>query len=160
MGKSQTIDVDTIPENGTWFQLIQNGTTVINDGPNGLQKLDKVMELAQKHGLYILLSLTNNWNPRPLTDSINITDPLSVFRLGRRDVTPGTNNSFPRGTLSNDYGAITVRVPSTSLNQLLRWYGPLRPTVWRSPGARSVLHKSNPDQCLQELYHSDCHSLC
>ncbi|KXN89264.1 Mannan endo-1,4-beta-mannosidase F [Leucoagaricus sp. SymC.cos] len=103
-------DVDEIPVNGTWFQLIKNGTLTINEGPNGLQKLDKVMELAQKHGIYILLSLTNNWNPRPLTDNINVTDPLSVFRFGKRDVTPGTNNSLPRGFLSNDYGGMDAYV--------------------------------------------------
>jgi mannan endo-1,4-beta-mannosidase len=102
-------DVEEIPENGTWFQLIEKGGRLtINNGTNGLQKLDKVMELAQKHGLYILLSLTNNWNPRPLTDNINVTDPLSVFRFGKRDITPGTNNSLPRNTLSNDYGMVSL----------------------------------------------------
>lgn len=87
-------DVDNIPENGTWFQSVQNGTLVINDGPSGLQKLDKVMELAQKHGLYILLSLTNNWNPQP---------------------PPGSSNPLPRGTLSNDYGTYTYHGLNTSL---------------------------------------------
>lgn len=67
------------------------------------------MDLAKKHGIYIQLSLTNNWNPRPFSDNItNITDPLSVFRFGRRDVTPGTGNNLPRGSLSNDYGALTA----------------------------------------------------
>ncbi|KAF7778728.1 CAZyme family GH5 [Agaricus bisporus var. burnettii] len=103
-------DVETIPENGTWIQLIQNGTLLINEGPNGLQRLDKVIELAKKHGLYILLSLTNNWNPRPLTDNIQVVDPLSALRLGARDVTPGTNNSLPRGFLSNDYGGMDAYV--------------------------------------------------
>ncbi|KAF9451028.1 glycoside hydrolase family 5 protein [Macrolepiota fuliginosa MF-IS2] len=100
-------DVDTIPENGTWFQTIQNGTAIINNGTNGLQKLDKVMELAQNHGIYVLLSLTNNWNPRP-TDNINVTDPLNAFRFGTRDVL--TNNSLPRGALSNDYGGMDFYV--------------------------------------------------
>lgn len=102
-------DVDQIPENGTWFQLIQNGTLTINNGTNGLQKLDRVMELAQKHGVYVLLSLTNNWNPHP-TDTVNITDPLSVFRFGKRDVPAGANNTRPRGTLSNDYGGMDLYV--------------------------------------------------
>lgn len=109
------IDVDTIPENGTWFQLIQNGTLTINEGPNGLQKLDKVMELAKNHGLYVLLSLTNNWNPRPLTDNIPVTDPLSALRLGARDNTPGTNNTHPRGFLSNDYGALAAPLSRSRL---------------------------------------------
>jgi len=71
-------DVEEIPAAGTWFQLIANGTTKINDGPNGLQKLDTIMRLAEKHKIHILLSLTNNWNP-------------------------GTNKTG-RNTLSNDYG--------------------------------------------------------
>jgi len=100
-----TIDVEQIPENGTWFQLIQNGTLTINNGTNGLQKLDKVLELAQKHGLYVLLSLTNNWNPHP-SDVINVTDPLTVF--GKRDTILGFNDTRPRNTLSNDYGTVVI----------------------------------------------------
>ena len=92
-------DVETIPVNGTWFQLISNGTTVINDGPNGLQKLDTVVKLAEKHGLFVLLSLTNNWNPRPLLD-----DQTAGISISTRDVTPGTNNTLARNMLSNDYG--------------------------------------------------------
>jgi len=93
-------DVQAIPENGTWFQLIANGTTTINNGTNGLQKLDTVVRLAEKHGLFLQLSLTNNWNPLPLLD--NITAGLSS--VSARDVTNGTNNTLPRNTLSNDYG--------------------------------------------------------
>lgn len=95
-------DVETIPENGTWFQLINNGTLTINNGTNGLPKLDKVVELAQKHGIYVLLSLTNNWNPLALLD--NTTNSSIPFGASRRDITPGTNNTLPRNSLSNDYG--------------------------------------------------------
>jgi len=98
-------DVDIIPEIGTWFQLIANGTTSINNGTNGLQRLDKVVELAEAHGIYLLLSLTNNWNPLPLLDNVTIDNSLS-----RRDVTQGTNNTLPRNTLSNDYGGMDVYV--------------------------------------------------
>ncbi|KDR81606.1 hypothetical protein GALMADRAFT_239658 [Galerina marginata CBS 339.88] len=96
-------DVNTIPVNGTWFQLIANGTTTINTGPNGLQKLDTVVRLAEKHGLFLHLSLTNNWNPLPLLDN-------TTNGIGARDVTPGTNNSLPRNTLSNDFGGMDVYV--------------------------------------------------
>ena len=92
-------DVQTIPEDGTWFQMISNGTTTINNGTNGLQKLDTVVQLAEKHGIFLQLALTNNWNPVPLVD--NTTTGLGMIG---RDVTPGTNNSLPRNTLSNDYG--------------------------------------------------------
>ncbi|KAG2065860.1 glycoside hydrolase [Suillus decipiens] len=81
-------DVDTIPESGTWFQLVQNGTTTINDGPNGLQKLDTVVQMAEQQGLYVIMSLTNNWNP--------------VFNA--------TTSTSPRNTLSNDYGGMDLYV--------------------------------------------------
>lgn len=89
-------DVDTVPTNGTWFQLVRNGTVSINDGPNGLQKLDTVVQMAEELGLYLILSLTNNWYPLPL-------QPVDST-ISTRDVTPGTNNSLPRNYLSNDYG--------------------------------------------------------
>lgn len=92
-------DVATIPDNGTWFQQISNGTITINNGPNGLQKLDKVIELAQKHGIYVLLSLTNNWNP------------LSGDPLAGSPEQQSTNSSLPRNTLSNDYGMVPLIYP-------------------------------------------------
>ncbi|KAF5330740.1 hypothetical protein D9619_005756 [Psilocybe cf. subviscida] len=101
-------DVDTIPPNGTWFQLIANGTTTINTGPNGLQKLDTVLRLAQKHNIFVLLSLTNNWNPRPLLDNTTAV-PAGVSIQGR-DVTTGTDNTLPRNTLSNDFGGMDAYV--------------------------------------------------
>ena len=88
--------------NGTWFQLIANGTTSVNTGPNGLQKLDQVLAAAEANDVVVILSLTNNWNPLPLIDN---TTEVAVG-LTRRDVTFGTNNSLPRNTLSNDYGKI------------------------------------------------------
>lgn len=90
------------------------------------------MELAQKHGVYIQLSLTNNWNPRPAVD--NITDPLSPFRFGRRDVTPGTNNNLPRGSLSNDYGVLTIPPPEFGIDNRFRRDGCLRSTIWWTSG--------------------------
>ncbi|KAH0583879.1 Mannan endo-1,4-beta-mannosidase F [Termitomyces sp. J132] len=100
-------DVDTVPENNaTWFQLISNGTQSINDGPNGLQKLDKVIELAQNHGLYVLLSLTNNWNPipgvdQPLPGGFN---PIQIRQMS------GSNTTLPRNFLSDSYGGMDTYV--------------------------------------------------
>lgn len=67
------IDVTEIPETGTWFQLIANGTTSVNTGANGLQKLDMIIKHAESFGIYVLLTLTNNWAPLAtdnLTESI------------------------------------------------------------------------------------------
>ena len=93
-------DVDAIPETGTWFQLIANGTTTINTGPNGLQKLDTVLRLAENHGIFVVLSLTNNWNPRALLDS----SPSMVSIQGRQASAGTSNTTLPRNALSNDYG--------------------------------------------------------
>ncbi|KAJ7343492.1 glycoside hydrolase family 5 protein [Mycena albidolilacea] len=99
-------DVSEIPENGTWFQLVANGTTSVNlNETTGLPKLDRVISLAEKHGIHLLFSLTNNWNPHPLDNTTNSTSSNPLFR---RDVV--TNNSLPRNTLSNDYGGMDAYV--------------------------------------------------
>jgi mannan endo-1,4-beta-mannosidase len=89
------VDVEVVPDGGTWFQLIQNGTQTINEGPNGLQRLDAVVEIAEELGMFVLLTLTNNWNP---------TD---------------TNTSLPRNYLSNDYGKYPSFSPSFANPQCL-----------------------------------------
>ncbi|KAG6909719.1 hypothetical protein DXG01_015921 [Tephrocybe rancida] len=99
-------DVDTVPENGTWFQLISNGTLTINNGTNGLQKLDKVIELAQNHGLYVLLSLTNNWSP-----IAGVDQTLSPgFNPIQARQSSGPTTTLPRNTLSNSYGGMDTYV--------------------------------------------------
>ena len=94
-------DVNQIPEKGPWFQLIANGTTTINNGSNGLQRLDKVVELAEQHGMFLIISFANNWDP---FSEINTT---SVPAVTRRDVTPGTDNNSIRNFVSNNYGQCT-----------------------------------------------------
>ncbi|KAL0581750.1 hypothetical protein V5O48_000332 [Marasmius crinis-equi] len=120
-------DVEVIPQNGTWFQLVANGTTTLNDGPNGLQKLDLVVEHAQRLGMYVLLSLTNNWNPREKFDGVaqsiqGLESDIQARRLWERDVTPGTNNSLPRNFLSNDYGGMDLYVRQFGLKNHDQFY--------------------------------------
>ncbi|KAJ7449803.1 glycoside hydrolase family 5 protein [Mycena latifolia] len=105
-------DVSTIPENGTWFQLLANGTTSVNlNETTGLPKLDRIISMAEKHGIYLLLSLTNNWNPHPLD---NITNSTADNTILRRDVATKqqqtNNNSLPRNALSNDFGGMDAYV--------------------------------------------------
>ncbi|KAF7304875.1 Glycoside hydrolase family 5 protein [Mycena kentingensis (nom. inval.)] len=97
-------DVPEIPENGTWLQHIApNGTLTLNeDETTGLPKLDRILTMAQNHGIYILPVLTNNYNPLPGDNITSATGPL------RRDV--ATNNSLPRNYLSNDYGGMDAYV--------------------------------------------------
>ncbi|KAF8212244.1 glycoside hydrolase family 5 protein [Mycena galopus ATCC 62051] len=100
-------DVPEIPENGTWFQLVVNGTTSLNlNETTGVPKLDRILAMAEKHGIYVLLSLTNNWNPIPQDNTtVNSTSSSS---LSKRDVL--TNSSLPRNSLSNDYGGMDTYV--------------------------------------------------
>ncbi|EIM90018.1 glycoside hydrolase [Stereum hirsutum FP-91666 SS1] len=91
-------DVTEIPDDGSsWLQLICNGKTEVNTGPNGLPKLDKFVQLAQDHGIYVLFSLTNNWNP-----IANATNPAPLAR----------------NFLSNSYGGMDAYVRAFGTNQL------------------------------------------
>jgi len=100
-------DVPSKPSSGTYFQvlfyrcfffifvylgrkILQNGKATINEGSDGLQRLDKVVDTAKKYGVKVLLTLTNNWNPER---------PLQSTSWNRR-----ANSDFPRGYLANDYG--------------------------------------------------------
>jgi len=114
-------DVTTVPDSGVYFSVVNpNGTVTVNDGPNGLQKLDKVVELAEKHNLYLLLSLTNNWNPNSVEEEEVGAGPdrRSDMTIGRRaDGTP-----LPRNTLSNDYGGMDTYVRQFGLKNHDEFY--------------------------------------
>ncbi len=44
------------------FSQVWNGTQyVLNDGPQGLQRLDRVISAAGKYGIKVILAFTNNW---------------------------------------------------------------------------------------------------
>lgn len=108
------IDVTAIPDAGSWLQLIKDGTTQINTGPNGIQRLDKLIEIAKSYNIYVYFSLTNNWFP-----SASASVPAS---------------SLPRNFLSNDYGRYLILFELRGVFPdciFLRWYGHLRSRVWR-----------------------------
>ena len=72
-------------------KILQNGKATINDGADGLKRLDQVVAAANKYGVRLLLTLTNNWNPER---------PMPSSSWNRRENSGG----LPRGYLSNDYG--------------------------------------------------------
>ncbi|KAI0271835.1 glycoside hydrolase superfamily [Russula aff. rugulosa BPL654] len=84
------IDVTTIPKAGSWLQLIKDGNTTFNTGPNGIQRLDTVIKLAKEFNIYVYFSLTNNWYPI-------VNAPVDSCAL-------------PRNYLSNFYGGMDVYV--------------------------------------------------
>ena len=46
---------------GVAFQYLDNGVIKIDDGPNGLQRLDAVIQTAEQLGLKLILPLVNHW---------------------------------------------------------------------------------------------------
>ncbi len=45
-----------------YFQYWDGDSPAYNDGPDGLQKLDYVLDSARRHGIKLIIPLTNNWN--------------------------------------------------------------------------------------------------
>ena len=77
--------------NLTTCKILSGGHATINEGPDGLQRLDKVVSAAGKYGIKLVLTLTNNWNPERQI-------PAIAWNRRRND------GELPRGYLSNDYG--------------------------------------------------------
>ena len=71
------LDVTKIPDSGSWLLLIQNGNLTLNNGTNGIQRLDKVIKFAKEFNIYVYFSLTNNWFPTvnapPSPDNSSVT---------------------------------------------------------------------------------------
>jgi len=76
-------------------KILANGKATINEGPDGLKRLDQVVAAANKYGIKLLLSLTNNWNPER---------PMPSNSWSRRE----NSGELPRGYLSNDYGLYKI----------------------------------------------------
>lgn len=49
------------PGGGVAFQYLDNGVIKIDDGPNGLERLDAVIQAAEQSGLKLILPLVNHW---------------------------------------------------------------------------------------------------
>ena len=80
------VDVNTVPDAGSWLLLIKDGNTTMNAGPNGIQRLDKIIAIAKQYNIYVYFSLTNNWFPF-------VNEPVS---------------SSPRNFLCNHYGQYLI----------------------------------------------------
>ncbi|KAH9847334.1 glycoside hydrolase [Lenzites betulinus] len=50
-----------LESNLTYYQVWNSSQWILNDGPQGLQRLDHVISTAGKHGIKIILAFTNNW---------------------------------------------------------------------------------------------------
>ncbi|KAK2746415.1 hypothetical protein FQN55_005633 [Onygenales sp. PD_40] len=46
---------------GVYFQCWSDGTPTINTGADGLERLDVVVQTAEKHGIQLILPFVNNW---------------------------------------------------------------------------------------------------
>jgi len=85
-----------------WFQVFhENGTIEINNGENGLLRLDNIVQAAKDNKLHVVFALTNNWF-RGATGG-----GKHKHKNSRRDhytTTPVDRRQLPRSFLSNDYG--------------------------------------------------------
>lgn len=45
----------------TYYQVWNGGHWMLNEGLQGLQRLDSVIETAGRHGIKVILAFTNNW---------------------------------------------------------------------------------------------------
>ena len=56
-------DVNSKPGAGTaWFQLLSASGSQINTGADGLQRLDYVVQAADKRGIKLIINFVNNWD--------------------------------------------------------------------------------------------------
>ncbi|KAJ5041503.1 uncharacterized protein L3040_005088 [Drepanopeziza brunnea f. sp. 'multigermtubi'] len=63
--QNETYTPGGLPQYGegtpVYFQSWKDGQATINTGPNGLQVLDQIVQLAEDHDLKLIMALTNNW---------------------------------------------------------------------------------------------------
>ncbi|KAJ7630988.1 glycoside hydrolase [Roridomyces roridus] len=50
-----------LESNLTYYQVWNNGDWTLNEGPQGLERLDNVLHLASKYDIRVILTFTNNW---------------------------------------------------------------------------------------------------
>ncbi|GAB1319549.1 mannan endo-1,4-beta-mannosidase [Madurella fahalii] len=56
-------DVNQRPNQGTvWFQLLSSSGSQINTGSDGLQRLDYVVQSAERRGVKLIINFVNYWN--------------------------------------------------------------------------------------------------
>lgn len=53
---------DALSSKLTYYQVWNSSQYILNEGPQGLQQLDKVVETAGKYGIKVILAFTNNWS--------------------------------------------------------------------------------------------------
>jgi len=85
-----------LESNLTYYQLWNSSEWILNDGPQGLQRLDYVVETASQYGIKMIVTFTNNWvgyggsdlylawiAGNPTTHDVFFTDPKIVASYQR-----------------------------------------------------------------------------
>jgi mannan endo-1,4-beta-mannosidase len=80
-----------------------------------------IMKHAERFGIYVMLTLTNNWSPSPTDNLTNSIDSLKSSVQSRATVET-FNSSRPRNYLSNDYGGMDVYVRQFGLTDHDEFY--------------------------------------
>jgi mannan endo-1,4-beta-mannosidase len=52
---------EALASNLTYYQVWDGPKWKLNDGPQGLHRLDNIVETAGKYGIKVIIAFTNNW---------------------------------------------------------------------------------------------------
>jgi len=85
-------DVTKVPDSGSFLLLIKDGKLTLNEGANGVQRIDKLVKFAKEFNIFVTFTLTNNWFP-----TVNAPPAAKATAL-------------PRNFLSNNYGGMDLYV--------------------------------------------------
>ena len=55
--------MNTVPSDGTvYYQYLSSSGSTINQGANGLQRMDVVVKAAEKYDVKLIINFVNNWS--------------------------------------------------------------------------------------------------
>ncbi|KAI0348478.1 glycoside hydrolase [Trametopsis cervina] len=126
----------------TYYQVWNSSTWTLNDGPQGLQRLDKVIETAGKYGIKVILAFTNNWCGMELyinwiagsgnTHDVFYTNPQIVksYQSYVRTIVERYKSSpnifawelMNEARCSGDLSSGPACTPASGAETLLKWY--------------------------------------
>jgi mannan endo-1,4-beta-mannosidase len=81
-----------------------------------------IIEQAERFGIYVMLTLTNNWAPSPTDNLTGSIEGLKSSVQSRAAPVEAFNSSRPRNFLSNDYGGMDVYVRQFGLKNHDEFY--------------------------------------
>ncbi|RDB28597.1 Mannan endo-1,4-beta-mannosidase C [Hypsizygus marmoreus] len=88
----------------TYYQIWNSTEWVLNDGPQGLHRLDNVVSTAGKYGIKVILAFTNNWAPSSMSTGLEALAKRMTFSILIRESYLHTAKRYVK-TIVNRYKA-------------------------------------------------------